>query len=62
MDPCRVKAVGKIPLARWQTTTFLAALHHDGMTAPMVLAGPIDGPWFVAYVEQVVSVVLRPRP
>ena len=33
--------------------TFLAALRHDGMTAPFVLDGPIHGEAFVAYVAQV---------
>jgi transposase len=41
------------------TTTFLAALRLDGMTAPMVLNGPIDGEWFLAYVEQVLCPTLR---
>lgn len=53
---CRL--IGKIPLARWHTTTFLAALRLDGMTAPMVLDGPIDGVWFLAYVEQVLCPTL----
>lgn len=54
------RLIGKIPLARWQTTTFLAALRLQGMTAPMVLDGPIDGPWFLAYVEQVLCPTLLP--
>lgn len=54
------RLIGKIPLARWHTTTFLAALRLDGMTAPMVLDGPIDGAWFLAYVEQVLCPTLRP--
>jgi transposase len=53
------RLIGKIPLARWQTTTFLAALRHDAMTAPMVLDGPIDGTWFLAYVEQVLCPTLK---
>jgi transposase len=52
------RLIGKIPLARWQTTTFLAALRLNGMTAPMVLDGPIDGEWFLAYVEQVLCPTL----
>jgi transposase len=51
--PSGRRLLDKVPLARWQTTTFLAALRYDGLTAPMVLDGPIDGPWFLAYVEQV---------
>lgn len=49
------RLIGKIPLARWQTTTFVAALRHDRLSAPMVLDGPIDGEWFLAYVEQVLA-------
>lgn len=54
------RLVGKVPMARWQTTTFLAALRFDRMTAPMVLDGPIDGDWFLAYVEQVLCPTLTP--
>jgi transposase len=50
----------KVPLARWETTTFVAALRCDGLTAPMVLDGPINGEWFFAYVEQVLCPTLRP--
>jgi transposase len=53
------RLIGKIPLARWQTTTFLAALRCDRMTAPMVLDGPIDGEWFLAYVEQILCPSLK---
>jgi hypothetical protein len=39
-----------IPYGHWKTTTFLAG--HDGLIAPLVLDGPIDGESFRAYVEQ----------
>ena len=54
------RLIGKVPMARWQTTTFLAALRVDRMTAPMVLDGPIDGEWFLAYVEQILGPTLTP--
>lgn len=54
------RLIDKVPMARWQTTTFLAALRLHGMTAPMVLDGPIDGDWFLAYVEQVLCPTLKP--
>ena len=57
--PSGQRLIDKIPLARWQTTTFLAALRHHEMTAPMVLEGPIDGTWFLAYVEQVLCPTLK---
>jgi transposase len=54
------RLIGKVPLARWHTTTFVAALRIDRLTAPMVLDGPIDGAWFLAYVEQVLCPTLAP--
>jgi transposase len=54
------RLIGKVPLARWQTTTFVAALRQHEITAPMVLEGPIDGAWFMAYVEQVLAPTLNP--
>jgi transposase len=41
-------------------TTFTGALRLSGMTAPMVLDGPMTGEWFVAYVEQILVPTLRP--
>jgi transposase len=35
-------------------------LRLSGMTAPMVLDGPMTGEWFVAYVEQILVPTLRP--
>jgi transposase len=49
-----------IPHGHWKTTTFVAALRVSGMTAPMVLDGPINGAAFQAYVEQVLVPALRP--
>ena len=40
--------------------TFLAALRWDRIDAPFVLDGPINGEWFLAYVEQVLVPTLRP--
>ena len=42
-----------VPYGHWKTTTFVAALRHDGITAPFVLDGPINGECFLAYVETV---------
>src|ERR1700730_5273719 len=54
---------GKRLIARapyWKTTTFLAALRHDGFTAPCVFDGLIHGAKFVADVEQVLVPALSP--
>lgn len=45
----------------WKTTTFVGALRHDRLTAPMVLDGPMNGAAFQAYVEQVLAPTLRPN-
>ena len=49
-----------IPHGHWKTTTFVGALRLSGMTAPMVLDGPMNGPAFLAYVEQVLAPTLAP--
>ena len=49
-----------MPHGHWKTTTFTGALRLTGMTAPMVLDGPMTGEWFLAYVEHVLVPTLRP--
>jgi len=48
-----------IPHGHWKTTTFTGALRLGGMTAPMVLDGPMNRAAFQAYVEQVLVPTLR---
>src|SRR4051812_16443266 len=33
------RVIGSVPLGTWKTITFVAALRHNKMTAPMVVAG-----------------------
>ena len=54
-------AVGGRPHHRWETTTFVGALRLGGMPAPMVSDGPITGPSFLAYVQQVLAPTLDQR-
>ena len=49
-----------VPHGHWKTTTFTGALRLSGMTAPMVLDGPMNGAAFLAYVEQVLVPTLGP--
>lgn len=49
-----------VPHGHWKTTTFVGALRLEGMTAPMVLDGAMNGPAFLAYVEQVLAPTLQP--
>ncbi len=54
------RVVAAVPHGHWKTTTFLAALRHDGLSAPGVFDGAINGARFLAYVEQVLMPTLRP--
>jgi len=54
------RVVGRVPHGHWKTTTFVAALRADGLTAPMVIDGAMNGDLFVAYAEQVLAPTLRP--
>ena len=49
-----------VPHGHWKTTTFTAGLRLDGLAAPMLLDGPMNGPAFLAYAEQVLAPELRP--
>jgi len=49
-----------VPHGHWKTTTFTGALRLSGMTAPMVLDGPMNREAFRAYVDQVLVPTLRP--
>ena len=48
-----------VPHGHWKTTTFTAGLRIGGMTAPMVLDGPMNRVAFQAYIEQVLVPTLR---
>ncbi len=54
------RLVAKVPYGRWKTLTFIAALRCDAITAPLVLDQPINGEWFLAYVEQALVPTLKP--
>jgi transposase len=54
------RLIGKVPHRRWKTMTFVAALRHDGITAPWIIDGPIDGESFRTYIERVLVPTLRP--
>jgi hypothetical protein len=53
--------VAKVPHGHWKTLTLVAACRVDGVTAPYVIYGAMDGPAFIAYVEQVLVPTPRKR-
>ena len=46
------RLIERVPAGRWGTTTFLGALRASGFVAPLTVDGPINGPLFLAWVEQ----------
>ena len=53
------RLISHVPQGAWKTITFVAALRHNKMVAPMVLDGPINGAAFVAYIEQCLVATLK---
>ena len=60
-SPIGQRLLAKTPHGHWRTTTFIAALRSDGLTAPMTLDGPMDGEHFRAWTEQFLAPVLKPN-
>ena len=54
------RLVSAMPHGHWKTSTFVGALRCDGLVAPSVFDGPINGELFLAYVQQVLVPTLRP--
>src|SRR5271165_3723897 len=46
------RAIGDVPRSQRKTLTLVAALRNDQIAAPMVIEGAMNGPTFLAYVEQ----------
>ena len=53
------RLVCKIPFGHWKTSTFIAALRHNRVTAPLLLDGAMNGRSFLAYVEQILAPTLK---
>jgi transposase len=51
--PVGHRLVDAVPHGHWKTSTFIAGLRQDGLVAPCVFNGAINGESFLAYVEQV---------
>ncbi len=58
--PCGKRLVAKVPHGHWKTTTFVAGLRSDGISAPLVVDGTMNGELFLAYVEQQLVPTLQP--
>lgn len=54
------KAVAAVPHGHWKTSTFVAGLRADGIVAPLVFDGAMNGTIFRHYVETQLGPALRP--
>ena len=54
------RLVCPVPHGHWKTTTFIAGLRHNAITAPLVIDRPMNGVIFKAYVEQMLAPTLSP--
>jgi transposase len=59
-SPRGQRCVAPVPHRHWHTTTFVAGLRVGGITAPMVLDGPLDGEAFLLYVREFLCPTLIP--
>ncbi len=46
------RVIGRVPHGHWKTTTFVAAMRRRGLTAPLVVDGPMNSDIFEAYTKQ----------
>lgn len=54
------RLMAKVPGGHWKTTTLVAGLTLEGLIAPVVLDGPMNGEAFLAYIEQFVCPAILP--
>ena len=65
MTPLRGRALkgqrlkGDVPFGKWHTQTFIAGLRCDGLIAPWVINGAMDGAAFDTYIRTQLAPTLR---
>jgi transposase len=57
--PKSQRRIAHVPHGHWKTTTFIAALTLNGVGAPMVADGPINGALFLEYVREFLCPLLK---
>jgi transposase len=55
------RLVASVPHGHWKTITFVAGLRDDGIVAPFVIEGAMNGAIFLAYIEQCLAPTLSRR-
>lgn len=54
------RLIGRVPHGHWKTTTFVAGLRCNEITAPFVVDCPMNGTIFLAYVQRCLVPTLKP--
>jgi transposase len=54
------RVIASVPHGHWKTSTFVAGLREDTITAPLVIDGAMNGETFRAYIEQFLAPTLAP--
>jgi transposase len=53
------RLIGRMPHGHWKTITFVGALRRNGLRAPFVTDGPMNGKTFLEYVRSCLAPTLR---
>lgn len=53
------RLIAHVPQGRWETITFVAGLRRDGIVAPFVVNGAMNGASFLAYLQQCLVPTLK---
>ena len=56
--PRGTRVYDRVPNGRWETTTMIAAVGRNGVQAPWVLEGPMDGVAFAIWAKDVLAPTL----
>ena len=51
--------MASIPHGHWKSINIIAGLRHDGMTAPCVLDGSMDGDAFITHIKTQLAPTLQ---
>jgi len=54
------RCVDYAPHSHWHTNTFIAALRHDRIDAPILFDGPMNAATFLQYIQQILAPTLEP--
>jgi transposase len=59
-SPRNRRCLARVPHGHWQSSTFIAALRPEKITAPFLIEGAVNAEVFTAYLEKVLCPELRP--